>query len=273
MGGVVADQLQRARVFAIDEFDFAHRLDRLGEIGQLAVERHGHSALGERGRNALGDVEAGNAGCETGAARRREKSREIISLSFAHSPRRAGVSIHGSQGLLRFGAPRNAFAARAKEEVIDARGRAGQSGAGKFGVPVECEQFESQIRCPSGGDGRAGRGFRQLVPASRKQAQPRPSRLCGEPVRPSRAAGRRRAKPRTGRAEPAGRPAARAALDEKLRTGAGFLGRLQPSAHALPGRLRRRGRRPRRGRASRTATTPPISSSPNRRGCCARRAA
>ncbi len=55
--GVVADQLERARVLAGEEFDFRVALDRVGEIGDGAVERHGDRALGERGRNPLGDVE------------------------------------------------------------------------------------------------------------------------------------------------------------------------------------------------------------------------
>ena len=61
MGGVVPDQFQRARVFAREEFDLGVVLDRVGEIGHHAVERHRDGALGERGRDALGDIEAGGA--------------------------------------------------------------------------------------------------------------------------------------------------------------------------------------------------------------------
>ena len=61
VGGVVPDQLQRARVVAVEEFDFGIALDRVGEIGDRAVERHGHGAFGQRGRNALGDIEPGGA--------------------------------------------------------------------------------------------------------------------------------------------------------------------------------------------------------------------
>ena len=57
--GVVADELERARVVAGEELDLGVVLDRIGEIGKLAVDRHGDRALGERRRNALGDVEAG----------------------------------------------------------------------------------------------------------------------------------------------------------------------------------------------------------------------
>ena len=61
MRGVVPDQLQRARVLARDEFDLGVALDRVGEIGERAVERHGDGALGQRRRNALGHVEPGGA--------------------------------------------------------------------------------------------------------------------------------------------------------------------------------------------------------------------
>jgi hypothetical protein len=61
MRGVVPDQFQRARVLARQELDLGVLLDRIGEVGDHAVERHGDGALGERGRNALGDVETGGA--------------------------------------------------------------------------------------------------------------------------------------------------------------------------------------------------------------------
>ena len=60
MRGVMPDQFQRARIVAGDEFDFRVVLDRIGEIGDHAVERHRHRALGERRRDALGDIEAGD---------------------------------------------------------------------------------------------------------------------------------------------------------------------------------------------------------------------
>jgi hypothetical protein len=61
VGGVVADQLQRPGVVAIDELDFGVAIDELGEIDDRAVERHGDGALGERRRNRLGHFEAGDA--------------------------------------------------------------------------------------------------------------------------------------------------------------------------------------------------------------------
>ncbi len=57
--GVMANELERARVVAGEELDLCVVIDRVGKVGKLAVERHGDRALGERRRNALGDVEAG----------------------------------------------------------------------------------------------------------------------------------------------------------------------------------------------------------------------
>jgi len=61
MGGVVPDQLQRARVLAADEFDLGVALDGVVQVREHAIERHGDGALGERGRDALGDIEPGCA--------------------------------------------------------------------------------------------------------------------------------------------------------------------------------------------------------------------
>jgi hypothetical protein len=60
VGGVVADQLQRARVVAGDELDLGILLDRVGKVGERAVERHRHRTLGKRRRDALGDIETGD---------------------------------------------------------------------------------------------------------------------------------------------------------------------------------------------------------------------
>ena len=59
MRGVMANQLERTRILAGQKLDLGVVVDRIGEIGDLAVERHRHRALGERRRNALGDVETG----------------------------------------------------------------------------------------------------------------------------------------------------------------------------------------------------------------------
>ena len=58
---VMPDQLQRAGVVAGDEFDFGVLLDRVAEVGDHAIQRHRHRALGQRRRDALGNVEAGHA--------------------------------------------------------------------------------------------------------------------------------------------------------------------------------------------------------------------
>ena len=71
---VMADQLQRARIVAVDELDLRVALDRVGKVGQFAVQRHRHRALGERGRDALGDIEAGDVLREGRAGRRRGRS-------------------------------------------------------------------------------------------------------------------------------------------------------------------------------------------------------
>ena len=92
MRGVVPDQFQRARVFAGEEFDLGVFVDRVGEIGDRAVERHRDRALGERGRDALGDVETGDACREIPDARRRERSARPSFTPVAHSCLRMQVS-------------------------------------------------------------------------------------------------------------------------------------------------------------------------------------
>ena len=61
MRGVVPDQFQRARVLARDEFDLASRSIGSARSATRAVKRHRDGALGQRGRNAFGDVETGGA--------------------------------------------------------------------------------------------------------------------------------------------------------------------------------------------------------------------
>src|SRR5207248_593022 len=58
---IVTDQSERARVIAEYELDVGIALDRIGEIREPAIERHGHGALRERGRDALGDVKTTDA--------------------------------------------------------------------------------------------------------------------------------------------------------------------------------------------------------------------
>ena len=45
--GIVPDELERFGVGAGDEFDLGVRGDRIGEVGDPAVEAHGHGALSE----------------------------------------------------------------------------------------------------------------------------------------------------------------------------------------------------------------------------------
>ena len=61
MRGVMPDQLQRARIVAIDEFDLGVVFDSVGEIADHAIQRHRHRAFCQRRRDALGDIEAGDA--------------------------------------------------------------------------------------------------------------------------------------------------------------------------------------------------------------------
>ena len=67
MSGVVADQRQRLLVFPGEDADLGVGLDRLGEVLDLPVERHGDGLLGERLGNGLGDLAAGDARLELAA--------------------------------------------------------------------------------------------------------------------------------------------------------------------------------------------------------------
>ena len=93
MRGVVADELERARVLAGDELDRGVALDRVGEVADLAVERHRDRALGERGRDALRDVEAGDVVgiVPTRAVGKGQRDHECTPV--AHSHERAWVSV------------------------------------------------------------------------------------------------------------------------------------------------------------------------------------
>ena len=62
MRRVMADEFEGARVVAGDKLDLGVMLDRVGQVRELAVKRHGDRALGERRRNALGDIETGCVG-------------------------------------------------------------------------------------------------------------------------------------------------------------------------------------------------------------------
>ena len=62
MRGVVADEFERPRVVAGDEFERSVLLDRVGEIDHDSIDDGRDRALGEGGRDGFCDVEAGNAG-------------------------------------------------------------------------------------------------------------------------------------------------------------------------------------------------------------------
>ena len=64
MRRVVADQLERAGIVAGDDLDAGIALDRIGEIGEVAVEGDRHRLFGERFGNAFGDRASCHAGIE-----------------------------------------------------------------------------------------------------------------------------------------------------------------------------------------------------------------
>ena len=55
---IVADQLQRARIFAAHELDSGIAMQPVGKVSQHAVNGHGHRALGQRGGDRLCDLDA-----------------------------------------------------------------------------------------------------------------------------------------------------------------------------------------------------------------------
>jgi hypothetical protein len=61
MRAVMPDQFQRACIIAGDELDRHVFFDWIGEIAERAIQRHRHGALGQRWRDALGDIETGDA--------------------------------------------------------------------------------------------------------------------------------------------------------------------------------------------------------------------
>ena len=87
--GIVPDQLQRARILAVEELDLGILGDRIGEIGHGAVERHGDGALGERLGDAFHDLAAGDAGVvlALGAIGKCQGNHQIFLL--AHSCQRS----------------------------------------------------------------------------------------------------------------------------------------------------------------------------------------
>ncbi len=102
MRGVVPNELQRARVLARKKFDPSVALDRVIEVGERAVERHRDRTLDERGRDALGDVEAGGAVREVPTRAVGKGQRDHHVAPVAHSlPTNAGKRGLEPRGRLR----------------------------------------------------------------------------------------------------------------------------------------------------------------------------
>ena len=123
MRGVMPDQLQRAGIVAVDQLDLRVLRNRIVEIGDHAIQRHRHRALGQRRRDALGEFEPGDVlgifalgaigegegdfllgfgrfqirKADTGIPRRAYSCRRALSSPNAHSCERAQVS--GSSGI------------------------------------------------------------------------------------------------------------------------------------------------------------------------------
>ena len=89
MRGIVPDQLQRARVLAVEELDPGILGDRIGQIRHGAVEGHGDRALGKGLGNAVHDLPAGDAGIvlALGAIGKCQGNHQIFLL--AHSCQRS----------------------------------------------------------------------------------------------------------------------------------------------------------------------------------------
>src|SRR5262249_61497493 len=85
---------ERALVLAREKLDARVALDRIGEVRDDAVERHGDSGLGERGRNALRNIEARDAvgifpTCTVGEGQR---NHGCVLLTPAYERRRGGFA-------------------------------------------------------------------------------------------------------------------------------------------------------------------------------------
>ena len=85
MGAIVPDEFQTARVVPGQELDLGVTLDGIGEIGNLPIDRHRDCALGQRRRNAFGDIEAGSAVrvVPTGAVGKAQRDHFLVSCSLS----------------------------------------------------------------------------------------------------------------------------------------------------------------------------------------------
>ena len=60
MGGIMADQFKRARVFTVQKFNSGVGSYRIGKVAHHTIERHRNGALGQGRRNAFDNFKAGN---------------------------------------------------------------------------------------------------------------------------------------------------------------------------------------------------------------------
>ena len=118
---VVSNESKRPRVVTRDEFEGRILRDRIGEIDDFAVAHRGDRALGKRGRDGFGDVEAGDAGlkgahravgkgdvyhqnslCSLADTNRRKRRREDINAARARgNGSGAGVLAMSQETLVR----------------------------------------------------------------------------------------------------------------------------------------------------------------------------
>ena len=104
MRRIVADQFERARIIARYELERSVAIDRISEVGKLAIADHRHGALGKRRRNGFGDFEAGDAGLigALSAIGKSDVDHRGSSSSVADTNRRkhgrSHINVEGGQG-------------------------------------------------------------------------------------------------------------------------------------------------------------------------------
>src|SRR6202040_3930745 len=87
MRGIVTDEFERSWVVAGDELDSSVARQGIGEVAQGSVEGDCDSALGERWRNAFGNIEPADAGLEwAGRSIRECYGNQGFRFLLAHSP-------------------------------------------------------------------------------------------------------------------------------------------------------------------------------------------
>ena len=91
MRGIVSDQAECAGIVAGDDLDPGVLVDRVGEVGEVAVERHRHGLFGQRFGDAFGNFPTGDAGRKLANRIVGEGQSDHV-VSPAHSRVRARVS-------------------------------------------------------------------------------------------------------------------------------------------------------------------------------------